>query len=106
MMWVGSSGRNNRKTHPVCLSDWLKLFLLRKKQKKRKIHLWQQRNLFRNSVTIETVLLNLVLELNARVLHQYKSTRSGASFRLKMQWKNMDTPIFAATATTTNLGGK
>lgn len=81
-------------------------FFSGKSKKKRKIHLLQHRRLFQNSVTIETVLINLVLELNARVLHQCKSTRSGASFRLKMQWKNMDTPIFAATATTTNLEGK
>lgn len=106
---LNRSGRNNRKTHPVCLtclsvwlSDWLKLVLLRKKESK--IHLWQQGRLFQNSVAIDTVLINLVMVLNISVLKLCKCIQSGASFRLKVQWKNMDTPIF--TATTTNLGGE
>lgn len=43
--------------------------------------------------------------LNIRVLKRRKGTESGASFRRKVHWKNMDTPIFTATAITTNLGG-
>lgn len=38
------------------------------------------------------------------VLKLCKCIQSGANFRLKVQWKNMDTPIFTTTATTTNLG--
>lgn len=70
-----------------------------------KIHLWQQGRLFQNGVAIDTVLINVVMVLNIRVLKLWKCTKCGASFRLKVQWKNMDTPIFSATATTTHLGG-
>lgn len=111
---LNRSGRNNRKTHPVCLaclsaSDWLKLFFLQEKDSKKKkeenFHLWQYGRLFQNSVTIETALIKIVIVPNIRVLNP--CTKSGASLRLKVQWKNMDTPIFTtATATATrNVGG-